>query len=87
MHQEVAIIFPELINKKLRHLFYFPHRLDYITSGAMCLALNKSACAAASSSFQNGKAIKFYLAIVRGHLSCDFIDVQLPIGENDSNFL
>lgn len=80
VHTEMAKAFPDLVNRKLRHLFYFPHRLDYATSGILCLALCKKACAAASAAFENGFCGKFYLAIVRGHVSKELVDIRLPIG-------
>lgn len=69
-----------LINPKLFHSFYFVHRLDYSCSGAMCVALNKTACAAASRAFIKQQTVKFYLALVRGHLKEDMLDISVPIG-------
>lgn len=75
--------FPMLINPKLFHSFYFVHRLDYSCSGALCIALNKAACAAASRAFVNQKTIKYYLALVRGHMKEDLLDISVPIGKDE----
>lgn len=69
-----------LTNPKLFHSFYFVHRLDYSCSGALCVALNKAACAAASKAFVTHKTEKYYLALVRGHLKEDILDITVPIG-------
>lgn len=71
---------PDLVNPKLRHEFYFVHRLDYPTSGIMCIALNKKAARAASSAFENQKVQKFYLALVHGHIYEPHIIIDKPIG-------
>lgn len=71
---------PDLVNPKLRHEFYFVHRLDYPTSGIMCIALNKKAARAASSAFETQKVQKFYLALVHGHIYEPHIIIDKPIG-------
>jgi 23S rRNA-/tRNA-specific pseudouridylate synthase len=43
--------FPDLVNKSLPFGFYFPHRLDYSTSGILCIAKNKRACSVAVEAF------------------------------------
>lgn len=47
----------------------------------MCIALSKEACAAASAAFQNHSSGKFYLALVRGHVSQVYIQINIPVGE------
>uniref|UniRef100_A0A1B6L096 Pseudouridine synthase RsuA/RluA-like domain-containing protein n=1 Tax=Graphocephala atropunctata TaxID=36148 RepID=A0A1B6L096_9HEMI len=74
--------FPNLVNPKLQHGFYFTHRLDYCTSGAICIALHKKACSAASSAFQKRTTRKYYLAFLRGHVSKEFIEIKNAIGED-----
>ncbi|XP_039281811.1 RNA pseudouridylate synthase domain-containing protein 1-like isoform X2 [Nilaparvata lugens] len=45
------------------------------------VALNRRACVAAATCFQNRTVSKYYLALVRGHVSADqLIDVQVPVG-------
>lgn len=75
--------FPMLINPKLFHSFYFVHRLDYSCSGALCIALNKAACAAASRAFVKQQTVKYYLALVRGHVKDILLDISNPIGKDD----
>lgn len=74
--------FPTLSNPKLFHSFYFVHRLDYSCSGALCVALNKAACAAASRAFVTQKTVKYYLALVRGHLKDSVLDISIPVGKD-----
>ncbi|KAK9890473.1 hypothetical protein WA026_010556 [Henosepilachna vigintioctopunctata] len=77
--------FPSLANGTLYHEFYFVHRLDFSTSGVMCIPLNRNACTAAALAFRNGTTEKYYIALVRGWFSVDFIDVNVPIGEDQNN--
>ncbi|XP_050436643.1 RNA pseudouridylate synthase domain-containing protein 1-like [Adelges cooleyi] len=72
--------FPHLVVKNLEHGFYFVHRLDYVTSGVICIALNKTACSTASSNFQKRISKKYYLALLRGHVSVDNLDLTKAIG-------
>lgn len=72
--------FPSLANNKLFHEFYFPHRLDYATSGVMCIPTNKESCRAVSNAFHNRKSKKYYVAIVRGLFSKEIVDLDMAIG-------
>ena len=74
MADKLRVTFPMLINPKLHHSFYFVHRLDYSCSGALCIALNKVACAAASRAFVKQQTLKYYVALVRGHVKKDLFD-------------
>ncbi|XP_049783138.1 RNA pseudouridylate synthase domain-containing protein 1-like [Schistocerca cancellata] len=73
---------PELINQKLAHDFHFVHRLDFATSGAVCIALHKRAAKAAATAFETRKTKKYYVAIVRGHVAKELMDITDPIGED-----
>lgn len=73
-------LFPKEANSKLAHSYHFVHRLDYPTSGVLCLALHKKAAAMAAKAFSNRNTKKYYLAIVRGHIAQELIDISLPIG-------
>ena len=77
---ELRQMLPDLVNPRLCHEFHFVHRLDYPTSGVMCIALNKKAARAASSAFENHKVQKFYLALVHGHIHEPHIIIDKPIG-------
>ncbi|XP_055907020.1 RNA pseudouridylate synthase domain-containing protein 1-like [Eupeodes corollae] len=77
--------FPDLSNPKLTHEFYFAHRLDFSTSGILCIPLHKQACASLSKSFENHKCKKYYIAIVNGHVAerqDKSLDINLAIGED-----
>lgn len=82
LHQELCQTFPSLANPKLRHGFYFVHRLDYATSGVICVALHKKACSAATSAFEERLTKKYYLALLRGHVAQEIIDITVAIGED-----
>lgn len=72
---------PELAVPKLAHDFYFIHRLDYATSGLLCIALQKHAATQASRCFSTRVVQKFYIAIVRGHIALNMFQIQAPIGK------
>lgn len=72
--------YPHLVNSNLEHSFYFVHRLDFVTSGVLCIALNKRACAKASGAMQKRISRKYYIALVRGHVSEDHLDMTDSIG-------
>lgn len=75
-------LFPHLADKQLGHEFRFSHRLDFATSGLLCISLNKSAAKAVTKCFTRGQVDKYYLALVRGHLSQEMLDISLPIGDD-----
>ncbi|KAK7871266.1 hypothetical protein R5R35_007552 [Gryllus longicercus] len=75
-------LFPDLANPNLHHDFYFVHRLDYATSGVICIALHKKACSIATSAFRERKTQKYYLALVRGHVAHELLDINDSIGED-----
>ncbi|CAG5083274.1 Similar to rpusd1: RNA pseudouridylate synthase domain-containing protein 1 (Danio rerio), partial [Cotesia congregata] len=43
LENELKKMFPSLANPSLKNGFHFVHRLDYPTSGVICIALNKNA--------------------------------------------
>ncbi|XP_060515749.1 RNA pseudouridylate synthase domain-containing protein 1-like [Cylas formicarius] len=74
--------YPNIANSKLYHEFYYPHRLDYATSGILCIPTNKKTCKVVSQVFSTRVARKYYIAIVRGSLSEEILDINIPIGED-----
>lgn len=74
--------FPRLANDQLAHEFYFIHRLDFSTSGILCIALNKKKCTEISQLFERRLVDKYYLAIVRGHIDLAEITIDIPVGED-----
>jgi len=59
----------------LMSIFYisrcrFAHRLDYATSGILCLCLNKLAARALQTKFYKKKVTKYYLALVSNDVCC-----------------
>uniref|UniRef100_T1JGR8 Pseudouridine synthase RsuA/RluA-like domain-containing protein n=1 Tax=Strigamia maritima TaxID=126957 RepID=T1JGR8_STRMM len=74
--------FPTLVNPKLTFGFHFPHRLDYSTSGVLCVALNKRAAASAVDAFTRRASRKYYLALVRGHLSRERLAIDAGVGKD-----
>ncbi|KAG1650393.1 RNA pseudouridylate synthase domain-containing protein 1 [Nymphon striatum] len=75
--------FPHLANSELTHEFHFCHRLDFSTSGLLCIALNKKASSLATKAFSQRKVDKYYLALVRGHLSKNAVIVKTAIGSDN----
>ncbi|XP_018014448.1 RNA pseudouridylate synthase domain-containing protein 1 isoform X2 [Hyalella azteca] len=73
--------YPELANPNLGHQFHFCHRLDYATSGLLCVAKHKHAAAAMSAAMSNRRVTKVYVALLRGSISQELIDVHGTIGE------
>ena len=62
------------------------HRLDKPTSGVLVFALDKETARLMTQSFSEGKASKYYLAIVRGftkELECYRLSIKRPLGQND----
>jgi len=58
---------------------WFPHQLDYATTGVICLGLNKKATAAAGKVFASRETRKLYLALVYGHLPAGEHVIDAPI--------
>ncbi|CAH1794971.1 unnamed protein product [Owenia fusiformis] len=67
--KRLKILYKNLANPSLGHLFRFAHRLDYSTSGCLCVCFNKEAAAEAAKAFGNNRVTKHYLALVRGHVT------------------
>ncbi|XP_028169963.1 RNA pseudouridylate synthase domain-containing protein 1-like isoform X2 [Ostrinia furnacalis] len=59
---------------------HFVQRLDYSTSGVMCIAKTKSAAGRAGRLFERRQTRKYYLAVVRGHLKYDVADIEFDVG-------
>ncbi|XP_059485567.1 RNA pseudouridylate synthase domain-containing protein 1-like [Neocloeon triangulifer] len=78
---------PALANPRLGHQFHFIHRLDFITSGVVCVALTKKAAKEAGNHFSDREVKKFYVALVRGWPSQNFICINEPIGEDKNELL
>ncbi|XP_036354169.1 RNA pseudouridylate synthase domain-containing protein 1 isoform X2 [Ochotona princeps] len=55
--------FPELADPDTCYGFRFCHQLDFSTSGALCVALNKAAAGSAYRCFKERRVTKAYLAL------------------------
>ncbi|XP_068627330.1 RNA pseudouridylate synthase domain-containing protein 1-like [Battus philenor] len=64
---------------------HFVQRLDYSTSGVLCIALNKKAAAGAGKLFEKRLTKKYYLAIVRGHLGVEMCDIRYSVGADQTS--
>ncbi|KAF2347831.1 Pseudouridine synthase RsuA/RluB/C/D/E/F [Trinorchestia longiramus] len=73
--------FPALINRTLGHHFYFCHRLDYATSGVLCVAKHKQAAALMSAAMSARVVTKVYVALVRCKVLHEIMDMKGTIGE------
>ncbi|NXG09695.1 RUSD1 protein, partial [Sakesphorus luctuosus] len=74
--------FPELADPHTYYGFRFCHQLDFSTSGALCVALNKAAAGSAYRCFKERLVTKAYLALVRGHVSQSRMTIRYAIGKN-----
>ncbi|XP_038065362.1 RNA pseudouridylate synthase domain-containing protein 1-like [Patiria miniata] len=79
---QLAHRFPELVDASVAHQFRFVHRIDYSTSGALCVALNKKASADAVNKFKKRQVTKCYYALLRGHVREDFLRIDKPVYAN-----
>ncbi|XP_021202365.1 RNA pseudouridylate synthase domain-containing protein 1-like [Bombyx mandarina] len=59
---------------------HFVQRLDYATSGVLCMAKSRPAAASAGKAFEKRLTRKYYLAIVRGHVGFELADVDYGVG-------
>lgn len=80
VEKQLKYFFPHLADASLTHSFRFIHRLDYSTSGTMCIALSRQAARSASSAFEMRLSQKYYLALVHGHVTCSAFSVDSAIG-------
>ncbi|XP_052257368.1 RNA pseudouridylate synthase domain-containing protein 1-like [Dreissena polymorpha] len=80
VEHQVRKLFPHLVDPKCTHGFRFVHRLDYATSGILCLALNKRAAGHLSAMFKAQQVTKYYLALVRGYVHNESTLIDIAIG-------
>nr|XP_040047812.1 RNA pseudouridylate synthase domain-containing protein 1 [Gasterosteus aculeatus aculeatus]XP_040047813.1 RNA pseudouridylate synthase domain-containing protein 1 [Gasterosteus aculeatus aculeatus] len=76
--------FPQLADPSTYYGFRFCHQLDFSTSGALCVALNKAAAGRAYRCFKDRSVTKAYLALVRGRVEEETQTLDFPIGKNSS---
>lgn len=76
--------FPELADPDTFYGFRFCHQLDFSTSGALCVALNKAAAASAYKCFKERRVTKAYLALVRGHIQESQVTISRAIGRSST---
>ncbi|XP_075035377.1 RNA pseudouridylate synthase domain-containing protein 1 [Mixophyes fleayi] len=79
--------FPELADPDTYYGFRFCHQLDFSTSGALCVALNKEAAGRAYKCFKERTVTKVYLALVRGIVAENRMTITLAIGKNTQDGL
>ncbi|XP_015918780.1 RNA pseudouridylate synthase domain-containing protein 1 [Parasteatoda tepidariorum] len=72
--------FPNLADPSIMFGFRFCHRLDFSTSGVLCLALNKLAAKECMLAMNSRRVSKYYLALVHGHIQENSIQFDKPIG-------
>ncbi|KAG7335198.1 hypothetical protein KOW79_001794 [Hemibagrus wyckioides] len=74
--------FPQLADPQTHYGFRFCHQLDFSTSGALCVALNKAAAGRAYRCFKDRTVTKAYLALVRGTVAESRTMLDAAIGKN-----
>ncbi|KAL1474362.1 hypothetical protein MTO96_020887 [Rhipicephalus appendiculatus] len=79
---------PELVDPDVEHGFRFCHRLDFATSGVLCLALTRVGARAAQAALGPPlrTARKCYAALLDGHVALPTgwrgIEIDLAVGED-----
>ncbi|XP_077590774.1 RNA pseudouridylate synthase domain-containing protein 1 [Stigmatopora nigra] len=74
--------FPQLADPGTYYGFRFCHQLDFSTSGALCVALNKAAAGQAYRCFKDRTVTKAYLALLRGLVEEEIQTLDFSIGKN-----
>ncbi|RVE69274.1 hypothetical protein OJAV_G00076140 [Oryzias javanicus] len=74
--------FPHLADPSTYYGFRFCHQLDFSTSGALCVALNKAAAGQAYRCFKDRTVTKAYLSLVRGTVEETTQTIDFSIGKN-----
>ncbi|XP_053132153.1 RNA pseudouridylate synthase domain-containing protein 1 [Hemicordylus capensis] len=87
LQSQLKYRFPELADPDTYYGFRFCHQLDFSTSGALCVALNKTAAGNAYKSFKERLVTKAYLALVRGHVQTERMTIRYAIGKNTTEGL
>lgn len=85
LYDQIKHRFPHLYQPGLGHGFYVLHRLDYSTSGVLVVPLTRQAATQGSKQFERRRTKKFYLALLRGHVKEDRVDIDIPIGKDKSS--
>uniref|UniRef100_A0A1A8C9B6 RNA pseudouridylate synthase domain containing 1 n=1 Tax=Nothobranchius kadleci TaxID=1051664 RepID=A0A1A8C9B6_NOTKA len=76
--------FPSLADPSTYYGFRFCHQLDFSTSGALCVALNKAAAGRAYRCFKDRTVTKAYLALLRRWVENETQTLDFSIGKNSS---
>ncbi|XP_069590724.1 RNA pseudouridylate synthase domain-containing protein 1 [Ranitomeya imitator] len=87
VQRQLKHCFPELADPDTYYGFRFCHQLDFSTSGALCVALNKEAAGRAYKCFKERTVTKAYLALVRGFVAESRMTITLAIGKNTQDGL
>ncbi|XP_063075446.1 RNA pseudouridylate synthase domain-containing protein 1 [Engraulis encrasicolus] len=74
--------FPHLADPGTYYGFRFCHQLDFSTSGALCVALNKAAAGSAYKCFKERLVTKAYLALLRRTVEEETMTLDFAIGKN-----
>lgn len=82
VQSQLRLRFPELADPGTYYGFRFCHQLDFSTSGALCVALNKAAAGRAYRCFKDRRVTKAYLSLVRGWVDKEKMTVSFSIGKN-----
>jgi len=82
VQSQLKHLYPMLANPNLVHEFRFSHRLDFSTSGCLCISLNKLAANRVGKAFCKRETSKYYLALLRGHVTASRLEMNKPIGRD-----
>jgi len=84
LYDQIKYAYPEHIQPSLAHGFFVAHRLDFSTSGVVLVPLTKQAARHAAKQFEKRQTKKYYLALVRGHIKVNKIDIAADIGDDST---
>lgn len=79
---QLKILYADVLAPEITE-FFFAHRLDFATSGILCIPLNRKAFQELWDNLEQQKSSKFYfLAVVSGHVESETEIIDINIGED-----
>lgn len=74
-------MFPDVLSPEVSD-FFFAHRLDFATSGILCIPLNRKACQEVWENFETKYSKFYFIAIVSGHVDSEMEIIDIDIGDD-----
>ncbi|KAG7270160.1 hypothetical protein CRUP_026161, partial [Coryphaenoides rupestris] len=83
-HSDDYIVVDKHWDLRIDSKMWFCHQLDFSTSGALCVALNKAAAGRAYCCFKDRTVTKAYLALLRGWVEEENRTIDFSIGKTST---